>query len=270
MEERKFIVYKHTSPSGKVYIGMTCLTPLQRWKKDGSGYKRNTHFWGAIQKYGWGNFKHEILAENLTQANAEKLEIEQIEKNKSTDKNFGYNIVSGGCVNFPTEETKLKISKANKGRKWTEEQKQRIAGRDKGRFVCDEWRAKMSISQTGRKHPEEVKIKISEANKGRIFTEEHKKHISEACVGRKLSEETKEKIRQSLLKRKYKVSEEHKEKIKKINSKPIKCLDTNIIYKSAKEASDLLQIPRTSISANLNKRTKHARGFHFEFYKKEE
>ena len=62
MEERRFIVYKHTSPNGKVYIGMTCLKPIQRWKKDGSGYKRNTHFWGAIQKYGWENFKHEILS----------------------------------------------------------------------------------------------------------------------------------------------------------------------------------------------------------------
>ena len=270
MEERKFIVYKHTSPSGKVYIGMTCLKPLQRWKKDGSGYKRNTHFWGAIQKYGWGNFKHEILAENLTQADAEKLEIEQIEKNKSTDKNFGYNIVSGGCVNFPTEETKLKISKANKGRKWTEEQKQRIAGRDKGRFVCDEWRAKMSIAQTGRKHPEEVKIKISEANKGRIFTEEHRRNISKACVGRKMSEETKKKISDTLLKLGRTMPEEHKEKLRKIQSKPVICLETKVIYESAKQASDILNIPRTSIAANVNKRTKSAKGLHFEFYIKEE
>lgn len=270
MEERKFIVYKHISPNGKVYVGVTCLKPIQRWKKDGSGYKRNTHFWGAIQRYGWDNFTHEILAENLTQEQAEKIEIEEIKKNKSTDKNFGYNISSGGCVNFPTEETKLKISEANKGRKWTEEQKQRIAGRDKGRFVPIEWRIKMSIAQTGRKHSQEVKKKISEANKGRIFTQEHRKNISKACVGRKISEETKKKISEALLKRGYKISDEHKEKLNKINSKPVICLETKNVYQSAKEASDILNIPRTSIAANVNKRTKHARGFHFEFYIKEE
>lgn len=270
MEERRFIVYKHTSPNGKVYIGMTCLKPIQRWKKDGSGYKRNIHFWGAIQKYGWENFKHEILAENLIQAEAEKLEIEEIKKYKSTNKNYGYNIASGGCVNFNPPEVIEKIRQKNKGRKWTEEQKAKIAGRDKGRFVPIEWRIKMSIAQTGRKHPEEVKKKISEANKGRIFTEEHRKNISKSCVGRKMSEETKKKISETLLKRGYKIPDEHKEKLNKINSKPVICLETKNVYKSAKEASDILNIPRTSITANVNKRTKHARGFHFEFYIKEE
>lgn len=268
MEERMFVVYKHTSPNGKVYIGMTCLKPIQRWKKDGSGYKRNTHFWGAIQKYGWNNFKHEILAENLTQEQAEKLEIEEIKKNKSTDKNFGYNIVGGGCVNFPTKETKLKISKANKGRKWTEEQKQRIAGRDKGRFVPDEWRKNMSIAQKGKKHSEETKKKISQANKGKIVSEETREKIRKSALGRKMSKETIEKITKS--RQGYKLSEETKEKISKSKGKPIICIENNKVYRSAQEASNTLNIPRTSISANLNKRTKHAKGLHFKFYEKEE
>lgn len=267
MEERRFIVYKHTSPNGKVYIGMTCLKPIQRWKKDGSGYKSNTHFWGAIQKYGWENFKHEILEENLIQADAEKLEIEQIEKNKSTDKNFGYNIVSGGCVNFPAEETKLKISKANKGRKWTEEQKAKIAGRDKGRFVPDEWRRNMSIAHKGKKHSEGTKKKISQGNKGKIVSEETREKIRKSALGRKMSKETIEKRTKS--RQGYKVSEETREKISNAKGKPIICIENNKVYRSAKEASDILNIPRTSISANLNKRTKHAKGLHFEFYEKE-
>ena len=128
----------------------------------------------------------------------------------------------------------------------------------------------MSIAQTGRKHPEEVKRKISEANKGRTFTEEHRKNISKACIGRKMSKETKKKISETLLKRGYKIPDEHKQKLNKINSKPVICLETKKIYQSAKQASDILNIPRTSITANVNKRTKHARGFHFEFYIKEE
>ena len=60
-----YTVYKHTAPNGKVYIGITSHSIEGRWRKDGSGYKLNNHFWNAIQKYGWNNFKHEILFENL-------------------------------------------------------------------------------------------------------------------------------------------------------------------------------------------------------------
>ena len=35
---KNFIVYKHTSPNGKVYIGITKQNPKQRWG-NGSGYR---------------------------------------------------------------------------------------------------------------------------------------------------------------------------------------------------------------------------------------
>ena len=85
-----------------------------------------------------------------------------------------------------------------------------------------------------------------------------------------MSEETKKKISETLLKAERTIPEEHKEKLRKIHSKPIICLETKIIYESSKQASDMLNIPRTSIAANVNKRTKSAKGFHFEFYIKEE
>ena len=50
MEERNYIVYKHTSPSNKVYIGITKQTLKARWK-NGKGYKNNEHFTYAIKKY---------------------------------------------------------------------------------------------------------------------------------------------------------------------------------------------------------------------------
>lgn len=43
-----FIVYKHTSPSNKVYIGITKLNLIKRWQ----GYINNTYFFRAILKYG--------------------------------------------------------------------------------------------------------------------------------------------------------------------------------------------------------------------------
>ena len=36
-------VYKHTSPSNKVYIGMTTVQPEERWN-NGWGYKKTTIF----------------------------------------------------------------------------------------------------------------------------------------------------------------------------------------------------------------------------------
>ena len=65
-----FCVYKHTCPNGKVYIGITCQKPEQRWRH-GKGYKRNALFFRAINKYEWENIKHEILYENLTKEQAE-------------------------------------------------------------------------------------------------------------------------------------------------------------------------------------------------------
>ena len=43
-------IYKHTSPSGKVYIGQTCQKPEHRWD-NGKGYKSG-YFASAIKKYG--------------------------------------------------------------------------------------------------------------------------------------------------------------------------------------------------------------------------
>ena len=65
-------IYKHTSPSGKVYIGQTCQKPEHRWD-NGKGYKSG-YFASAIKKYGWDNFKHEILFKGLDQLNADIIE----------------------------------------------------------------------------------------------------------------------------------------------------------------------------------------------------
>ncbi|KAB8292074.1 group I intron endonuclease, partial [Bifidobacterium apri] len=90
-----YVVYKHTTPSGKVYIGITGKKPEYRWK-NGNGYKDNAHFDNAIKKYGWENTKHEIVANGLTKEQACDLEIELIAKYHATDPRKGYNISAGG------------------------------------------------------------------------------------------------------------------------------------------------------------------------------
>ena len=88
-------VYIHTSPLGKKYVGITCQAPKDRWR-NGNGYKHNSHFMRAIKKYGWDNFLHEIIADNLTERQAKDMEISLIERYNTTNQEFGYNISAGG------------------------------------------------------------------------------------------------------------------------------------------------------------------------------
>lgn len=90
-----YVVYKHTTPSGKVYIGITGKKPEKRWQS-GSGYKQNKHFYRAIMKYGWDNIKHEIVEDGLTKEQACDLEIKLIAEYDSTNPDKGYNHSTGG------------------------------------------------------------------------------------------------------------------------------------------------------------------------------
>ena len=108
--EEKYTLYMHISPSTKYYIGITKLDVDKRWK-NGKGYKTNKYFYRAIQKYGWENFEHIILFEDLSKDEAENLEIYYIQKYNSTDNNYGYNKAPGGRLSPPvTDEAKLKMS----------------------------------------------------------------------------------------------------------------------------------------------------------------
>lgn len=88
-------MYVHTSPTNKNYVGITSMDPQKRWGYKGSGYK-NQVFYNAIQKYGWDNFQHKIIAENLTAEEAKSLEISLIKELESHVSKNGYNVTLGG------------------------------------------------------------------------------------------------------------------------------------------------------------------------------
>ena len=118
--EYRYSVYKHTSPNGKVYIGLTGLKPEYRWNH-GIGYRKNPYFWKAILKYGWDNFEHEILFTELSKQEAIEKEKELIQLYDSTNRDKGYNLSTGGesgqCGVHPSEETRRKMSESTKGDK---------------------------------------------------------------------------------------------------------------------------------------------------------
>lgn len=79
-------VYKHTLPDGKVYIGITSLSPTERWD-NGLGYKDQHRFFKHIVKYGWDNIKHEIIVNGISEQTARLLEKELIVEAKGNSVN---------------------------------------------------------------------------------------------------------------------------------------------------------------------------------------
>ena len=97
MEEHNYRLYRHTNLiNGKVYFGVTKNKMEYRAGKNGAKYWQCTYFNNAIQKYGWDNFSHEVIAENLTKDQASFYERTMIKAYRSNEREFGYNIQPGG------------------------------------------------------------------------------------------------------------------------------------------------------------------------------
>lgn len=157
----------HTSPNNKRYIGITSQSVDRRWRKNGSGYKDHSHFWNAIQKYGWDNFKHEILFSRLTKEEAEKKEIELIAYYNSNNGSFGYNLSIGG-------------ESGSKGYKYTDEQKRHMSEVHKGE----------RNGMYGKRHTNETKQKDRTAHLRENLSEDTIYKMSVAKRGKKRSVES--------------------------------------------------------------------------------
>ena len=162
-----FTIYIHRNKiNNKVYIGQTSQDVNKRWN-NGEGYKTSPKFYKAIKKYGWDNFEHIILYNNLSLEEANKMEIELIKKYNSTNDKYGYNITQGGKNFHHSEETKKKISEANKislkGNKWSDEQKRKMSEKMMGE----------NNPFFGKTHSEETKKLISQHRKGKCKGSEH-------------------------------------------------------------------------------------------------
>ena len=67
-----YCIYMHKNKiNGKVYIGQSYNINV-RWHP--SSYQSSSYFFNAIQKYGWENFEHIILEDNLTINEADEKE----------------------------------------------------------------------------------------------------------------------------------------------------------------------------------------------------
>jgi group I intron endonuclease len=212
----KYIVYIHTTPNDKIYIGISSKSNANKRWRNGNGYQKNKYFFSAILKYGWDNIEHKILFEDLEEEEAKQKETELIQKYKSNDRNYGYNLSSGGESSNGYKHTKEQIEKQKRNRKKPQYTK--------------ETRLKMSVSAKrvweNPEYKEEMRKKIKEAYKNGKINNNKGKH---------LSKETIEKIKRT----------------RKI--KYIKCLETNEIYRGTRDISEKLNIDRRSVMRKLQK-----------------
>lgn len=204
----KFIVYWHKNKiNGKLYIGITSNIK-NRWTGSGSHYFDCPKFGKAIKKYGWDNFEHVILFDNLTKEDACLIEIKLIKEYKSNHRDFGYNIKLGGELGMlgikHSEETRAKRSKALTGITRTEIWKKRISDANTGKKRnTPSWNkglkmGKILSDEHYKMLSEKREIPVIRYDKNGCYIDEYKsatfaqnslniKHISSCCNGNRKS-----------------------------------------------------------------------------------
>lgn len=160
--------------NGKIYIGMSKNITERKYdhryilKK---GTHENTYLQYSVNKYGIENFFFEVLeyCEEEFLCSQENYWCNML---NTHNRNFGYNIkpTSPHCKCGHTNESRLKLSLAHKGKKLSEEHKK-----------------KLSLAKLGR----------AGTSKGMKLTEEHKEKLRQAKLGRKQTTEQIEKRRLS-------------------------------------------------------------------------
>lgn len=225
----KYLVYKHTSPSGKSYIGQT--KNYNKRCRYHQSYKECIAFYLAIQKYGWDNFTHEILKDNLTIEEANYWEEFYIKYYQSLFPH-GYNIEAGGRNSSLAESTKEKLSLIMKGRtpknkgiphKDTSKQKMSLAAKgrvpwNKGKKLSEDHKKKLSISKCNKKQSAETIEKRRQKLIGHKMTEENKAKLIASSKGRIISEETRMKMSLAQKKRFSKEKENDPDSYRRYNS----------------------------------------------------
>jgi hypothetical protein len=174
-----YIIYKHTSPSEKSYIGYTQLSIQNRWNEHFSKtIKLNWKFSRALRKYpNEGQWIHEILINNIpTLEEAKNLEILCIFYFDTFI--HGYNSTIGGDGSGPcSEKTKNKMSKTRFELYQDPEQKEKLSNAQKERYKNTKERNKTAIAQS------KIKWKIIYPSNKYIIT----KNLKQFCRNQHLN-----------------------------------------------------------------------------------
>ena len=255
-------IYMLEFPNNKVYIGQT-----NNFSRRMSYYKNidikysNRYLYNAIKKYEWNNIKREILLDCNAEC-SDFFERAFISGYNSTDKQFGYNLDSGGNKNkIMSDESRQKMRDINLGKKKSDEVKRKISEKNSGK----------NHHMYGRSHSEETKKKMRAAKLGKYCGEnspnfgikrsdEFKKKISIATKGRKTPIEIRNKISKSLKNTLFIMGKNGTSiNVYDINGNFIKNFESEGI------ASDELHVDGRSVYGVLNGTRKSAGGYIFKY-----
>lgn len=166
---KQYYVYLTTNLiNGKKYIGQHYGEVDDNYIGSGSTLKK------AINKYGKGNFKKEILCICATPEELDKKEIELIEEYQAIESDDFYNIAVGGHVGFLCKglskeaetERRKKLSIASSGKR-NHFYGQHYCGEQHpmyGKHHSEEGKKKMSEAKSGEKSPTARKVAIYDLN----------------------------------------------------------------------------------------------------------
>lgn len=206
----------------KKYVGQTVQNPKSRWR-NGHGYTNQGAIGDAIKKYGWENFTHTVLEDNiLTQEEADEKEKYYIAFYDCFARNQnGYNIAEGGHKGNPF------LGKSDEEKRLYAE-KQKTIGR-----------------QRFEKNPELKKI-MSQISK-KYWTEENKNNKS---IQMKTYYQENPQAYKQLITQGQKMIDD-----KKI---PVVCVETGKYFESLAEAGKWCNISGTNISLYLQGKGRYA------------
>jgi group I intron endonuclease len=277
----KGYIYKLESPSGNVYIGIT-----KNFEKRMSVHKQDSKRLGfqicmAIKKYGFDNFKKEII-ETVEAENDKELrklmcerEIFYISKYNSYKK--GYNMTIGGDNVVPkygkdnhfygkhhTEETKKKISEKATNRKLTEEHKRKISLGGMGKKHSKESIEKMCKIQRELKAKKVICVETQEIFDTTIDCSLkyniQRSDIRQVCKGERISAKE---LTFRFLDSNNNIIEVETPRNKR--ETPIICITNGKRYKSTNEACKELGVRSQHVSAILRGRQKTTLGYSFKY-----
>lgn len=193
------VLYFHKKPNNEIfYVGIG--NKNRPYVKTG----RSAWWHNIVNKYG---YIIEVIAENLSQEEAIKLEQQYISRFGRLDLGLGLliNLTDGGCgIYNPNQEIRNKIGSAHKGMKHSSDSIEKIRKSHIGKIKTLEHRKNLSISLFGKQKSEAAKINMSLAKKGKPLTEVQKlsnKLNGQKKLGIELPVETKNAMSEAAKKR---------------------------------------------------------------------
>lgn len=170
--------------NGKMYIGQTSKTIEERFQSHihKAEIGKNYALYRAIRKYGPENFTiEEVMFVEAPTKEELKQKLDYLERRfiaRYDTLRHGYNMTIGGDGSIGlswSKESRKKLGKSLKGRKFTEEHRKKISEAKRGKKrppLSDEWKRKIGESCKGHRAP----------YKGVKLTEERKEKIRQGTI----------------------------------------------------------------------------------------